>query len=74
MGPHPQILEALVAFFRSRTYPWLPVPSTPEAPVPSPQEALVLSTAEDPAFSTAEFLSPPDPSTQEERRSALCIR
>jgi hypothetical protein len=66
MRPHPPIQEALVAFFRSRTYPWLPVPSTPEVPVPSPQEA--------PDSSTAEVLSPLDPSTPAERRSALCIR
>jgi hypothetical protein len=66
MRPHPLILEALVAFFRSRTYPWLPVPSTPEAPDPSTPEA--------PDPSTPEVLSPLDPSTQAERRSALCIR
>ncbi len=66
MRLHPLTLEALVAFFRSRTYPWLPVPSTPEDPEPSPQEA--------PDSSTAEVLSPLDPSTRAEDQSALCIR
>ncbi len=66
MRPHPLILEALVAFFRSRTYPWLPDPSPQGAPDPSPPEA--------PAPSTAEGLSPLDLSTQAEVRSALCIR
>jgi hypothetical protein len=59
MRPHPLILEALVAFFRSRTYLWLPVPSTPEDPDPSTLEVPVLR---------------PDPTIPAECQSALCIR